>query len=50
MTSFSVQDTKALLSFTTGTQVSMFTAQDGNGDFNYTLCPILVLHNLLEQN
>lgn len=50
MTLFSVQDTKALLSFTTGTQASMFKAQDPNGDFDYTLCPILVLYHPLKEN
>lgn len=39
-----VQNKRALLSFTTGTQASMFAAKDAVGDFNYTLCPLLVLH------
>ncbi|XP_075870642.1 ribosyldihydronicotinamide dehydrogenase [quinone]-like [Nelusetta ayraudi] len=33
--------TKALLSFTTGSQESMFSMQDVNGDIKDTLCPIL---------
>lgn len=47
---FSVQDKRALLSYTTGTQPAMFTAQDKNGDLKCDLCPILVLYHLLKEN
>lgn len=46
---FCVQGTKALLSFTTGSQESMFSVQGVNGDIKDTLCPILVLHQWLKE-
>lgn len=37
------QDKKAMLSFTTGSQESMFSANGINGDMNVTLWPLQVL-------
>lgn len=41
---FSAQDKKAILSFTTGSLESMFSANGINGDMNVTLWPLQVLH------
>ena len=39
-----LQDKKAMLSFTTGSNESMFSADGINGDMNVTLWPLQVLH------